>query len=168
QHLPMLYLFCGKMAAGKSTLAKKIARESNSLLLCEDDLLAQLFPGQITDLASYVKLSSRLKSCLEAIVVDALKQGNSIVLDFPANTVKQRAWLVGLAERAKVDHELRYIRLSDSACKAQLQRRVAENPQRASTDTVDMFESMARFFEPPGLSEGLNVLVIEPADKNLH
>lgn len=42
-----LLLFCGKMGAGKSTEAKKIALERNAVLISEDDWLATLYPDQI-------------------------------------------------------------------------------------------------------------------------
>lgn len=34
-----LYLMCGKMASGKSTLSKKLAEENNAILLSEDEIL---------------------------------------------------------------------------------------------------------------------------------
>jgi predicted kinase len=40
-----LIFFCGKMAAGKSTLAREIARREDAVLLVQDDLLRQLFPA---------------------------------------------------------------------------------------------------------------------------
>lgn len=145
------------MAAGKSTLAKKLSRDANALLLSEDDLLATLYPDQITDLSSYIHLSTRLKQSIESVIVDALKLGLSVVLDFPANTAQQRKWLVGLSKQAQASHELHYIELSDAQCKDQLLKRAAENPQRAATDTVQMFEAVTKYFEPPSLEEGLNL-----------
>jgi len=145
------------MAAGKSTLAKELSRDANALLLSEDDLLANLYPDQITDLPSYIHLSSRLKNSIESIVVDSLKLGLSLVLDFPANTVQQRKWLVNLSKQAGARHELHYIELSDTQCKDQLLKRAVEHPERAATDTVQMFEAVTKYFEPPSLEEGLNL-----------
>ncbi|MCB1148027.1 MAG: AAA family ATPase, partial [Leptospiraceae bacterium] len=42
-----LIFFCGKMGAGKSTLAKQIAEEINGILFSEDDWLAALYPTEI-------------------------------------------------------------------------------------------------------------------------
>ena len=33
---PTLHFMCGKMAAGKSTLAKKLAEQHGAILICED------------------------------------------------------------------------------------------------------------------------------------
>ena len=59
----MIFL-CGKMAAGKSTLAKDLAQRENAVLLVQDEFLDRLFPGEITDIPGFVKCSSRLKNAL--------------------------------------------------------------------------------------------------------
>ena len=38
-----LIFFCGKMGAGKSTLARKVADEKGAVLISEDDLLSKLY-----------------------------------------------------------------------------------------------------------------------------
>ncbi|WP_145974153.1 AAA family ATPase, partial [Thalassobacter stenotrophicus] len=38
-----LIFFCGKMGAGKSTLAKRLAEEKGAVLISEDDLLSKLY-----------------------------------------------------------------------------------------------------------------------------
>ena len=47
---PTLFLLCGKIASGKSTLAATLAEQPNTLLLKEDLLLATLYPGEIVTL----------------------------------------------------------------------------------------------------------------------
>jgi hypothetical protein len=46
----------------------------------------------VTDIAGFVKYSSRLKKALEPHVVALLGKGMSVVLDLPGNTKAQRAW----------------------------------------------------------------------------
>ena len=49
-----LIFLCGKMAAGKSTLARDLAVRENAVLLVQDDFLNALFPGEITDIPAFV------------------------------------------------------------------------------------------------------------------
>ncbi|MGG6267992.1 AAA family ATPase [Leptolyngbya sp. AN03gr2] len=112
-----LFFFCGKMAAGKSTLAREIARREDAVLLVQDELLDQLFPGEIVDIPDFVKYSSRLRTAFDRPISALLLKGISIVLDFPANTRTQRAWFRSLFERANADHELHYVDISDDLCK---------------------------------------------------
>lgn len=50
-----LYLMCGKMASGKSTLSKKLAEENNAILLSEDEILKKLYPDEIKSYQNYKK-----------------------------------------------------------------------------------------------------------------
>jgi predicted kinase len=89
---PKLIFFCGKMAAGKSTLARELAQRENAVLLAQDEFLDRLFPHEITDIPGFVKCSSRLRNALGTHVCALLSKGISGVLDFPGNTKAQRAW----------------------------------------------------------------------------
>src|SRR5436309_14542710 len=93
-----LVFLCGKMAAGKSTLARKLAREYDAVLLVQDEFLVKLFPGEIVDIPGFVKYSSRLKDALAGHICSLLSRGVSVVLDFPGNTKAQRAWFRELFE----------------------------------------------------------------------
>lgn len=152
-----LHLVCGKMAAGKSTYSKQLAQSKSLIYLSEDDLLADLFQGEIKDVASYIEKSRKLKLALKPVILQMLEHGNSLILDFPANTVAQRSWLLGVALEAKAHHVLHFIDLPDSICKEQLLKRASEHPERAATDTPEMFEAITKFFEPPTKEESLNV-----------
>ena len=46
-NMPKLYLLCGKIAAGKSTLASQLATKPSTLLISEDDWLSRLYPDEI-------------------------------------------------------------------------------------------------------------------------
>src|SRR5258705_106084 len=92
---------CGKMAAGKSTLARDLAERENAVLLVQDEFLDRLFPGEIIDTPGFVKYSSRLKDALAPHICSLLAKGISVVLDFPRNTTAQRAWFRQLFESAK-------------------------------------------------------------------
>lgn len=155
-----LHLVCGKMASGKSTFAKRHAAELKLIYLSEDELLANLYPGEIADLPAYVDKSGKLKAALKEVIVQLLQSGFSVVLDFPANTVKQRQWLVNLANESGASHVLHFIDQSDDVCKLQLEKRVAENPERAATDTPEMFDAITQFFVAPMADENINVVTV--------
>ena len=88
----MLIFFCGKMGAGKSTYSKKLASDLNAVFLSEDDWLSSIYPEEIKNFDDYIKFSSRLKPLLTGHVREILNSGVSVVMDFPGNTKKQRAW----------------------------------------------------------------------------
>lgn len=153
-----LYFMCGKMAAGKSTYARQLARDHNALLLAQDDFVAALFPGEIHDIPSFVKYSGRVKNALSGLICDLLSRGISVVLDFPGNTRNQRQWLRNLCERANVDHELHYIDASDDLCKRQLRQRSEALPAGSAWTTDAEFDLITAYFQPPADDEHFNVV----------
>jgi predicted kinase len=158
-----LIFFCGKMAAGKSTLARDLANRENAVLLVQDDFLDALFPGEITDIQGFVKHSSRLKNALTPHICALLSQGISIVLDFPGNTKAQREWFRELIERANVEHELHFIDASDALCKSQLRDRSKALPAGSSWTTDADFEAISAYFQPPSEDEKFHVVLHERA-----
>lgn len=156
-----LIFFCGKMGAGKSTLSAKIARERGAVLLSEDEWLAVLFPGEIKDFNDYISYSSRLKSVLRTHVEQMLVAGATVVLDFPGNTRKQRAWFKDICAERGIPHELHYVAADDEVCLKQLKQRQKEQPERAQFDTEEVFRMVNSYFEPPTESEGFNLTVVE-------
>jgi len=153
-----LMFFCGKMAAGKSTLARDLAVRENAVLLVQDDFLNSLFPGEITDIPGFVKCSSRLKNALMPHVCALLSKGISVVLDFPGNTKVQRAWFRELIERANVHHELHFVDASDALCKSQLRARSTGLPAGAPWAGDADFDAITAYFQPPSEEENFNVV----------
>jgi predicted kinase len=156
-----LIFFCGKMGSGKSTLAAKIARERGGVLISEDEWLATLFPGEINDFNDYISYSSRLKPILKTHVEQMLLVGTTVVLDFPGNTRKQRAWFKGICAERSIPHELYYVSAADEVCLLQLKQRQKEQPERALFDTEEVFRMVNGYFEPPAESEGFEIIVVE-------
>ena len=159
--MPTLHLLCGKIASGKSTLAKTLVAEHAAILLSEDTWLAQLYPGEILSIADYLRCAQRIRGVLGPLVVSLLESGVNVVLDFPANTLANREWLLGLAQAAKVPHRLHYLELDDATCRARLHARNARGDHDfAATDAE--FELITRHFCVPSEAEGLVIEVHRP------
>ena len=52
---PVLHLMSGKVASGKSTLAKSLATELSAVLLSEDLWLSKLYQDQIKSVTDYIR-----------------------------------------------------------------------------------------------------------------
>ena len=153
-----LIFLCGKMAAGKSTLARDLAERENAVLLVQDEFLDRLFPGEITDMPGFIKYSSRLKDALAPHIRPLLAKGISVVLDFPGNTRAQRAWFRQLFEAAGAGHELHFVDAPDALCKRQLKDRSKGLPPGAAWTTEAEFKAVAAYFQPPSDDEGFDVV----------
>ena len=153
-----LLFFCGKMAAGKSTLSRQLAAQEHALLLAEDEFLERLFPGLITDLAAYVTYSSRIRDALGPHIVSLLAMGVSVVLDFPGNTRRQRAWFRRLIDDAGAEHELHFLDATDALCLRQLKDRSKDLPPGTRWTGEAEFHAVTAYFEPPAPEEGFQVV----------
>ena len=158
-----LYVLCGKMAAGKSTLARALAQRTAAILLVQDEWLDDLYPGDIVDVPTFAKFSARLRAALTDHICTLLSRGTSVVLDFPGNTRSQRAWFRELFERTNADHELHFIDVPDELCKAQLKTRSRHLGEGAAWTTEAEFDAITKFFQPPTADEGFNVIRHERA-----
>lgn len=156
-----LYLICGKIASGKSTLARRLAERPATLLITMDHWMSLLFPTENRTIEDFVRLSARLRAAMGPHIVDILRQDLSVVLDFPANTVILRSWMRSLITEAGVAHELHVLDVPDTICKHRLRQRNAdgEHPYEVSEETFEIFTS---YFVPPGSDEGFNIVTHTP------
>ncbi|WP_193367545.1 AAA family ATPase [Pelagibius marinus] len=153
---PTLHLLCGKIATGKSTLARRLAESPKTVLISEDDWLARLYPGEIATLDDYRRCSARLRGALDGHVVALLCAGVSVVMDFPANTVEIRGWLRRLFERAGAAHRLYWLDVADDVCKLRLGQRNAAGGHAFTPSEAD-FDLFSRHFQPPTPEEGFQI-----------
>jgi predicted kinase len=153
-----LFFFCGKMGAGKSTKSKVLASKNNAALISEDDWLAAHYPSQLQTFDDYIKYSKLIKPFVKNHVQSLLNAGVNVVMDFPANTVKQRAWFVSLCVEVGSEHELWYLDLTDDQCLSQIAKRRVEQPERAMFDTEAVFHHVTQYFEVPTASENLSLV----------
>ena len=156
-----LHLVCGKIAAGKSTLTAQLGQCPGTIVVAEDAWLSQLYPGQQTSLADYVRNSARLRSVMGPHLVALLRAGVSVVLDFPANTPASRAWMRGLFAQAGVAHQLHHLDVADEICKARLRQRNQEG-RHVFTVTDEEYDLFSSYFVAPTPDEGFDMIVHRP------
>ena len=156
-----LYLVCGKIAAGKSTLARHLASRPATLLISEDDWTSALFFDVLKTINDYDRVSERLHTAMAPHIVDILRQGLSVVLDFQANTVRVRSWMRSLIAEAGVAHELHVLDVPDEICKQRLRARNAGGEHQFQVSDAE-FEQFTAYFVPPAADEGFNVIVHKP------
>jgi predicted kinase len=160
-HDTTLHVLSGKLASGKTTLARRLATDTGAVLVCEDLWLSRLFPGEISTFADYLNRAGRFRSALAPHVRSLLDCGTSIVFDFGGNVPQERTWVRSLCDLGRAKLVLHYVKASDDLCKRQLRRRNIEQPDGSQTTTDEEFESITKYFVPPDPAEGLDVKVYD-------
>ena len=156
----VLTFFCGKMGAGKTAKSREIAQKRNAVLLSEDEWLEAIYPNKIASLEAYIKYSGQLRPQMKKLVQSILTAGTDVVMDFPANTIPQREWFRSIFSEIQALHNLIYIDLPNEVCIEQVVKRRTEQPERAATDTAEMFEQVTKYFVAPTSDEGFNTTVV--------
>ncbi|MEL7430888.1 MAG: ATP-binding protein [Pseudomonadota bacterium] len=154
----MLHLLCGKIASGKSTLAKKLAGEPGTVLISEDEWLGTLFADEIHSLDDYARCATRLRSVMAPHIVSLLKSGVSVVLDFPANTPRWRTWMRDLVTETGVPNVMHVLEVPDAVCLERLKARNAQGEHPFST-SEEQFHQVSSYFDPPSADEGFEIEV---------
>ncbi|WP_311201421.1 ATP-binding protein [Sulfitobacter sp. M368] len=157
-HIPTLHMLCGKIAAGKSTLANQLGQAPRTVLISEDEWLAALFPGQLNTLDDYIAHSRHLRTIMGPHVTGLLSAGVSVVLDYPANMVRTRAWMREIIRTSGAAHVMHLLDPPDAVCLKRLRKRNAQG-DHAFAATEAQFHQFAKFFEPPQPEEGFEVVV---------
>ncbi len=151
-------MLCGKIAAGKSTLASRLASRTGTVLIAEDDWLHALFADNMHTPADYVRYATKQRDIMGPHIVSLLKTDITVVLDFQANTRESRTWMRGIIESADALHQLHVLDVSDALCLARLRERNAsgEHPFAASEE---QFRRVTRHYEAPTPAEGFNLVL---------
>ena len=158
---PVLHMICGRIAAGKSTLAAALGERPRTVVISEDAWLSALFADRMATGADYVRHAALLRAPMGPHVVALLRAGVSVVLDYPANTVETRAWMRGLFQAAGAAHRLHLLETPEALCLERLRARNAAGTHDFAASEA-LFRRFSRHFEPPAPDEGLDI-VVHPA-----
>lgn len=154
---------CGKIGAGKSTLAAKLGQGDRTVVISEDAWLGALYNDQIKEAADFLRCSAKLRGIVGPHVTGLLQAGVSVVLDFQANTVRSRTWMRGILEGTGASHRLHVLDVPDDVCLARLKARNAEGKHPFAA-TEAQFQAFAAYYTLPTKDEGFEIVVHEVGD----
>lgn len=153
-----LHFISGRLAAGKTTLARRLAEERGAVLLSEDVWLSTLADG-ISSLEDYLKWSRRCRAVMGPLIVSMLRAGTSLVLDFAGNRVAERGWVRSLSEDAGSSLILHFLDVEEEECLRRLMDRNERKPAGlyfASTTEAE-FRAICAYFQVPEADEGFEM-----------
>lgn len=154
-----LHFIFGRPCAGKTSLARALGTPLGAVVFIEDEWLLAL-GGTITTVEQYLDASRRVRGLMAPLIARLLELGTPVVLDFAANTVRDRAWVRGLFEAAGADHVLHVLDVPVEECRRRLHQRNAEQPAGLYFGHVadDLFDRIVPHIVLPAPDEGFHVV----------
>ncbi|MFL5451725.1 MAG: AAA family ATPase [Myxococcales bacterium] len=155
-----LHFVYGKPGAGKTRLARELAATVPGVLFCEDEWLLAL-ADPIATLQQYVAASRRQRAVIGPMAARILSLGTSVVFDFAANTVRDRAWVRSIFEPAGAEHLLHLLDVPDEECRRRVRERNTTKPPGLYFGDVseEIVAQVVPHIVPPAESEGFRVRV---------
>lgn len=145
-----LFLLCGKVGSGKTTLAKKICQNFDAVLFSADDFMLKLF-GEIEDQKTF---NEKLTLCKELIydTCEKISKKTNVVLDFGFWTKE---------ERTNVKNRLSpffnvvivYLNIDDKTILSHLEKRNSNLKENEYFIDEQTFEILSSKFEVPSTDE---------------
>lgn len=155
-----LHFIYGKPGAGKTRLALELQRAVPAVSFCEDAYVAAT-SAPITTVAQFVERSRRVRELLIGpTAVQLLSLGVSVVFDFGANTVGDRAWVRSLFEAAGADHVLHVLDVDEAECRRRVRARNVDKPPGLYFGDVsdELIDRVLPHIVPPDEREGFHVV----------
>ena len=92
--MPTVHMICGTLGAGKTTLARRLARETEGVRFSLDEWIMQLFGSEAPEPMQYLWWVEHAQRCslqIWALCRQLLSHDRDVILDFGFPTREHRA-----------------------------------------------------------------------------
>ncbi|GAA0991846.1 AAA family ATPase [Acrocarpospora macrocephala] len=143
-----LILLCGLPGSGKTTLARRLARELPAIRLCPDEWLSGLGVDPYAEEAR-----DRLEGLLRQHAYELLRLGQDVILEFGFWARAERDELRLAARALGAAVELRYLDVPLDVLWRRLESRNSAGAQEVALISKDAIERWAKVFQAPDQDE---------------
>jgi predicted kinase len=160
--MPKVILLCGKLCAGKTTYAVRLAKELPAVHLSADALMLRLFPEPLG--AAYDKLLARAQQYLLAQASALVKAGMCVILEGDAWRRDARAAASEFFAAEGVAFEWHYLPVDAKTQRDRAARRNREGKPEAYYVDENLLEKCRTRFEEPSREEmgAYRFVIVEP------
>jgi predicted kinase len=114
-------LICGKICSGKTTYAKKIAKDNNAVILSVDEITLALFGQHLGD--KHDEIAERTEKYLFKKAVEIISGGINVIFDWGFWMRKQRQFAAKYFNDLGINVEWHYVEADDTNWQKYLSKR---------------------------------------------
>ena len=143
-------MLSGKIASGKTTFAKRLAKEKKAVILSVDEITLALFDEHIGD--KHDEYVERCEKYLFEKSVEIVKTGINVVLDWGFWTKREREFAKEFYGKRNIEAEFFFIETDDETWRAGIEKRNAEvlsGNVRAYYVDENLAKKFESIYEPP-------------------
>jgi predicted kinase/GNAT superfamily N-acetyltransferase len=157
-----IYAIAGQMGSGKTTWARKLAKEKNALFFSTDQWVANL-GVPIGSHENYAKYYTGLRDRIFEVAKQALSLEVPVVFDFGVNLPNGRAGLQKFASACGADLEIYHVSVPTEICRERVRERNIKKPEDIFSFTFsdEDFDIISKNYEPPTSDEGLKIIEVK-------
>lgn len=155
---PTIYVMTGTIGAGKTTFAKKLAKEKKTVVFLIDDSIRKL-KVPIKSIEDYDKCYYGVRNIITDCVLQLLRLNQSVVLDFGGN-VGHWEWLTSIADQTGANIEIFHLLAPVDVRRERVRKRNLDPNEFHFSD--EEFESMPKVSATPQVQrDGLKITTID-------
>ncbi len=147
-----MFTVCGLPASGKTTLARRIARERRGVCFSADAWILELF-GPELEVTALASQRERVWRQIWDVARRLLELEIDVVLDFSFYTREERGRFRQLAHEAGARFRMIHLEAEPELLLERVARRNRSLPPATFPISPDQFEVLRASFEPPGADE---------------
>lgn len=147
-------LICGKICCGKSTYAKKLKNETQSIILSVDEISLSLFGQHCGD--NHDIYTKAIQNYLFNKSLEIIDTGINVILDWGFWTSKERTYAREFYRNKSIECELHFIDIDNETWRKRIEKRNIDiTTQKAIAYYIDdtLFKKSTALFEPPTKEE---------------
>jgi predicted kinase len=160
-----IHLVLGPQGAGKSTYARKLAKQEHAVRFSIDEWMQQLFGPDVPKAMSLSWIMDRVQRCeaqIWAMATQVCMNNGSVILDLGFTKIESRRNFRALAATIDADVQLHVLEAPYAARKERVVNRNIEKGETYSFEvTPMMFDFMEKEFQHPTDEELEHAIIVE-------
>jgi predicted kinase len=149
---PIVYVLCGFIGAGKTTLAKKLEERTGAVRITKDEWLIQII-GNDPTIDGYADYDGRMCELSRDVAFQLAAKGIDVIIDERVWLKEQRDILRRRAEEAGAQAVVYFLDTPNETIRERVARRNMNLANDAFKISGDLLEYYLQYWQPPGEDE---------------